>query len=246
VTLVTDALFLRATDYREADRIVTLFTRDAGKLSAVARGARGSRRRFAGSLEPYSVIRVELDEGRGELATLKRAELTRPFVHLLGELDRMDAASAALALLREAHAPRVPDPDLFVASVQYLTVVDHEGDPQRSLLLSFALRVLSRMGVAPRLAECGRSGDPVPADKAAYFDPMLGAVVSRRYGGGPFLLAASVRARLIAAQREDWLTEARAPWPEAELAEARNAVAAFLRAHVREELGGRLYPGAGL
>lgn len=240
MALVTDALLLRATDYRDADRVVTLFTRDAGKLSALARGARGSRRRFAGSLEPYSVIRVELDEARGELLTLKRAELQRPYVALLAELDRMEAAAGALALVREAHPPRVVDEELFVAAVQYLTVIDHEGDPQRSLLLAFAMRVLALMGVAPRLGVCGRSGEPVPPDKSAYFDPALGAVVSRRHGGGPFLLGAETRARLIAAQSSSWLD--RAPWDAAELANARAAVVAFLRAHAKEELGSRLFP----
>lgn len=240
--LVTDALLLRATDYRDADRIVTLFTREGGKLSAVARGARGSKRRFAGSLEPYAVIRVELEEGRGDLATLKRAELKLPFLRLIGELDRMDAAGAALALVREAHAPRVPDAALFAAAVQYLTVVDHEGDPQRSLLLAFALRVLALMGIAPRLAECGRSGDSVPEDKAAYFDPAMGAVVSRRFGGGPFLFSAETRARLIAAQRDDWLNGARAEWDDEALKAARMGMAGFLRAHLSEELGGRLFP----
>jgi DNA repair protein RecO (recombination protein O) len=240
VALVTDALLLRATDYRDADRIVTLFTRDAGKLSALARGARGSKRRFAGSLEPYSVIRVELEEGRGELLTLKRADLKLPFVQLLSELDRMDAAAGALALVREAHAPRVLDPELFVGAVQYLTVVDHEGDPQRSLLLAFALRVLALMGIAPRLAECGRSGSPVPADKSAYFDPALGAVVSRRHGGGPFLFSAETRARLMTAQTSEWLD--RAPWPPDELATARAAIAAFLSTHAKDDLGSRLYP----
>jgi DNA repair protein RecO (recombination protein O) len=240
VALVTDALLLRATDYRDADRIVTLFTRDAGKLSALARGARGSRRRFAGSLEPYGVIRVELEEARGELLTLKRAELKLPFVQLLSDLDRMDAGASALALVREAHGPRVVDASLFVAAVQYLTVVDHEGDPQRSLLLGFALRVLSLMGIAPRLAACGRSGEPVPTDKSAYFDPALGAVVSRKFGGGPFLLSADARARLITSQGEGWLD--RTPWDVAELGNARAAIAAFLREHARDELGSRLFP----
>lgn len=240
--MLTDALLLRATDYRDADRIVTLFTRDAGKLSAIARGARGSKRRFSGSLEPYAVIRVELDERRADLLGLKRAEMTRAFPNILSELARMDVAAGALALVREAHPPRVPDEALFVAAVQYLTIVDHEGDGERSVLLAFALRVLSLMGIAPRLQECGRSGVHVPAGRPAYFDPTLGAVVSRRFGGGPFLLSAELRARLVRAQGEAWLDGARDPWPEAELAVARGAVASFVRAHMADELASRLFP----
>jgi DNA repair protein RecO (recombination protein O) len=241
--VITDALLLRATDYRDADRIVTLFTREAGKLSAVARGARGSKRRFAGSLEPYAIIRVELEEKRGTLLNLKRADMTGAFPHILSELSRMDAAAGALALVREAHPERVPDEALFVSAVQYLTVVDHEGDPLRTLLLAFALRVLSLMGMAPRLEECGRSGVPVPKERPAYFDPTLGAVVSRRFGGGPFLLSASTRARLVRATGERWLDGAREPWNEVDLPLARAAIAAFIRAQLTDELASRLFPG---
>ncbi|MEY4514332.1 MAG: hypothetical protein RLZZ450_6454 [Pseudomonadota bacterium] len=240
--LTDDALLLRATDYRDADRIVTLFTRGSGKLSAIARGARGSKRRFAGALEPYAVIRVELDERRGELMTLKRAEMTRAFPNLLTQLERMDVAAAALALVREAHAPLVPDEALFVSALQYLAVVDHEGDPQRSLLLAFALRVLSLIGLAPRLEVCGRSGEPVPTGRAAYFDPVLGAVVSRRHGGGPFLLSADTRARLVSSQQPDWIQVARTPWDDTELALTRAAIASFVRSHMTAELSSRLFP----
>lgn len=238
--MITDALLLRATDYRDADRIVTLFTRDAGKLSAIARGARGSKRRFAGALEPYAVVRIELSPRKGELYGLKRADVVRAFPSILADLSRMEAAGAALALVREAHAPELVDPALFVAVVQYLTVVAEHGDAQRGLLLSFALRVLALMGIAPRLTECGRSGEPVPAQRPAYFDPTLGAVVSRRHGGGPYLLSARTRERMCVALSERWLEVA---WAPEELVEARAAVAAFVRAHVAEALGTRLFPG---
>jgi DNA repair protein RecO (recombination protein O) len=249
--VITDALLLRTTDYSDADRIVTLFTRQAGKLSAVARGARGSKRRFSGALEPYAVIRVELDKRRGDLYGLKRAEVDRSFPAILTDLSRMDAGGAALALVREAHAPEVADEALFVSAVQYLTVIDLEGDPQRGLLLCFAMRVLSLMGMAPRLAACGRSGEAVPPGRTAYFDPLLGAVVAKRFGGGPHLLTGDSRARLIVAQSERWVEVARAPWDPAQLAEARAAIAAFVRVHLSEALGSRLFvspssaPGAG-
>jgi DNA repair protein RecO len=239
--LTTDALLLRATDYRDTDRVVTLFTRDCGKLSAIARGARGSKRRFAGSLEPYSVIRVEVESGRGELLTLKRAEIVQTFPAILTGLSRMEAAGAALALVRESRAIEVVDPALFVSVLQYLTVVDHEGDPQRGLLLAFAVRVLALSGCAPRLSVCGRSSEAVPANKPAYFDPQIGAVVGRRFGGGPFLLSAGTRARLTSAQGEDWLRDARDDWNVEDLRQARGAIAAFVGLQLSPGLGSRLF-----
>lgn len=237
----TDALVLRATDYRDADRVITLFTQHLGKVSAIARGARASKRRFAGTLEPYAVIRVELEPGRADLMTLKRAELVRTFPGILRDLSRMDVAGAALNLLREAHPARVADQPMFVQAVQFLTLVDLEGDPERALLLGFALRVLALSGLAPRLDACGRSEDPVPEGRPAYFDPALGAVVSRRFGGGPFLLSAQARLRLMRAQSEDWLRVSREPWDAEELRVARAAIAAFIEKHVDPAVAHRLF-----
>jgi len=239
----TDALLLRAVDYRDADRIVTLFTRDLGKVGAIARSAKSSRRRFAGALEPYAVIRVELELGSTELARLLRAEVVSVFAGILGELGRMEAAAAALALLRDAHPLRAPDPALFLAAVQYLTLLDHEPDPARAGLLAFALRALALSGISPRLSACGRSGEPVPPGKPAYFDPALGTVVSRRLGGGPFLLSGSAREHMVAAQGDDWVRAARAGWDEGALNTVRGAVAAFVAHHLSHELASRLFPG---
>ena len=56
----TKALVLRRTPYREADLVVTLFTAELGQVSALARAARKSQRRFGGSLEPFHTLEVEL------------------------------------------------------------------------------------------------------------------------------------------------------------------------------------------
>jgi DNA repair protein RecO (recombination protein O) len=242
--VVSDALLLRAVDYRDTDRILTLFTAERGKLSAIARGAKNSRRRFAGALEPYTLIRVELEPGKGELFTLKRAEIVQIFPALLGDLGRMEAAAAALMLLRDAHAAHVPDVQAFVSALQYLTLLEHEPDPARAALLAFAMRVLALAGLAPRLETCGRSDEVVPAGKAAYFDPALGALVSKRFGGGPFLLSWPVRERLLLARSEHWLEAARMPWQDEVLSGARCALAAFIASHLSPDLAGRLFPGS--
>jgi recombinational DNA repair protein (RecF pathway) len=154
----------------------------------------------------------------------------------------MQVAAAALLLLREAHPPRVPDLPMFVAAVQYLTLVELTGDAGREGLLAFTLRALALSGLSPRFDVCGRSGEAVPAERAAYFDPALGAVVARRFGGGPFLLDASARSALMLAQGEEWARAARSTWQPAALKTARAAVAAFVSSHVPGDVGGRLFP----
>jgi DNA repair protein RecO (recombination protein O) len=238
----TDALLLRAVDYRDADRILTLFTRELGVVSALARGAKGSRRRFSGVLEPYALLRVELETGRGDLYTLKRAELAQVWSGVLGDFDRIQAGAAALRLVRELCGPRSADPELFLALLQYLTLLDHLGDPARSALLLFAVQLLSRVGLGLGLTRCGRSGELVPPGRPAYFDPEVGAVVAARLGGGPVLLPGELRERLVRAQEGAWLDEARLPFGEGELAAARAALSAFIARHAPSDVGACLFP----
>src|SRR5690606_1208088 len=112
-TLESDALVLRVVDFGESDRIVALLTRDAGRLSAVARGARKSRRRFAGALQTGTLVRIGYREGRGDLAFLERAEVLDPFEGTRQQLGRVALCSAVVELLRELCPEHLVEPGLF-------------------------------------------------------------------------------------------------------------------------------------
>ena len=71
----TPAIVIRARDYSESDRIVTLLTRDFGKLSGIAKGAKASRRRFERKLEPFSHVTLYFRRRpHGQLVFITRAE----------------------------------------------------------------------------------------------------------------------------------------------------------------------------
>ena len=119
------ALLLKRTDYREADLIVTLFTRDFGKVQALARSARNSRKRFAGALEPVHTLSVELEPPkRGDLFELRGAEVSVPRVHLPLHLDRLQAAGKLLGWLREALPERAPELDLWRLAIDLLDALN--------------------------------------------------------------------------------------------------------------------------
>jgi len=112
---VSRALVVKVVHYGEADVIVTLFTEELGKVAALARGARKSRRRFAAALEPMHTIKVTLDERPGaELFGLCDAGVVRPRAHLLGDLDRMNAAGQALRWVRAGSPSRTAEPEVWV------------------------------------------------------------------------------------------------------------------------------------
>src|SRR3990172_5979436 len=93
---------LRTIDYGEADRIVALLTRERGKVSVFARGARSSRRRFGGALEPFTLLRLEARERRGgDLLALDSVAVERGFGAIRTDLARIACASYACELSPE-------------------------------------------------------------------------------------------------------------------------------------------------
>jgi DNA repair protein RecO (recombination protein O) len=83
----TPAIVLRTRDYAEADRIVTLLTRDFGKLSGIAKGAKASRRRFERKLEPFTQAMLYFRRRpQGQLVFITRAERLD---HAPGEFDEL-------------------------------------------------------------------------------------------------------------------------------------------------------------
>src|SRR5271168_3679550 len=89
----TPAIVLRARDYSESDRIVTLLTREFGKLSGIAKGAKASRRRFERKLEPFSHVVLHFKRRpHGQLVFITRAEAADLAQHVLDD----DLAKIAL------------------------------------------------------------------------------------------------------------------------------------------------------
>ncbi len=232
MTEAAHAFLLRAIDYRDADRIVTLMTREHGRLGAIARGARRSRRRFAGTLEPCMKLRVELAFGRGELATLKESTVVRAFPKVLDRLDRIRAGGAALEFTRAIAPEREPEPDLFDSLEMFFEAIGESEDPGMQTL-AFSAHALAIIGLTPGLERCGVSGQPCPAGRPALFDPTRGTIVSRLHGGGSVRLEATTRQALITCFGPAW---AGVRWTESGRTAAAEALTAFVDAHLGRKL----------
>src|ERR671924_970118 len=73
----TEAIVLRSLRLGEADRILHLYTLERGRVGAIAKGVRKTKSRFGARLEPLSHVELLLHEGRGELHTVRGADLVR-------------------------------------------------------------------------------------------------------------------------------------------------------------------------
>lgn len=95
----TSAIILRRINYAEADRILTLLTKDFGKLSVLAKGVRREKSKLAGGIELFSESDISFIKGRGEVSTLVSSQLLRHFGNIHTELERMQIASEFLKRL---------------------------------------------------------------------------------------------------------------------------------------------------
>jgi DNA repair protein RecO (recombination protein O) len=216
------ALLLRSIDYRDSDRIVTLLTEDYGKLSALARGARKSQRRFGGALQPYVLMNAHFRLGRGELAHLEQVSVDRSFHEILRSLEAIGSAGAAMAVIRERVPDHEPEPAVFDAAVRFLEALN-ESAPAKEALLCLQIRVLTILGFAPTLDRCVHCGKVPAFGRAASFDATRGGIVCRACGGGRLILSAGALRRWVLIQSTNELPEQ--PWPERERQELDDALA---------------------
>jgi DNA repair protein RecO (recombination protein O) len=225
-----EALVLSTLDYGDADRLVTLLTRNRGKLTAFAAGARKSRRRFAGALEPGTLLRARLVERQGTTFRLDAVDVLRSFARIREELPRIARALYALELCRELLRDAEPAPELFTLAVDWLDLLE-AGEAGPTSVLSFELRALALAGLMPRFEACALCGGPPAPDPT--FDAVQGGAVCGRCA--PRAHGERVHPELLRGLAAIQAGE-RTPLPAVRRAEAREILARFIEAHLGRRL----------
>lgn len=150
-----EGVVLRRRNLGEADRLVTILTRDRGKLTVAARGARRPKSRLGGRLEPGVRVRALVAEGR-TLDLISQVEVLDARAALRRDLDRMGVVSVVLELADRALADRHPHPDAYRLLLQALDLVDRS--PAGPAWPWFAARLLVATGHRPTVTLCAVCG----------------------------------------------------------------------------------------
>lgn len=199
---VDNGLLLARVAYRESDLILTFFTEALGRVSALARGARNSRKRFGGVLEPMHTLRLHLDARPGELMLLREASLAVPRTRLLTRLDALETAGRALHWIRQAARQTTPEPSLYRGVNALLDHLNSDRPPEgreRLFLAEFGLLMLTSLGFGIEFRHCVRCGKECARERAALIDARRGGLVCRACGGASKRLEAARRGRLASA-----------------------------------------------
>lgn len=119
----TKALVLRRTNYGEADRIVNFITPE-GKISAIAKGVRKEKSKLAGGMELFSLIQINIHQGKNEMGVVTSAKMLKFYSALLKDYDRMQLAALILKKINSV-AENSNSADYFDLALQSLEALNN-------------------------------------------------------------------------------------------------------------------------
>ena len=150
---------LRSIRLGEADRVLHLYTRDHGRVGAVAKGVRRTRSRFGGRLEPFFRLALRLYQGRSELHTVTQVETVESYPRLRERGPSLTAAAAACESVLRLFDDGESSPAAYNLLCRELQLLD--ADPAAacpSNMLAFRLKLLMAAGFLPEIAACAHCG----------------------------------------------------------------------------------------
>jgi len=160
-----EGIVLRTHKLGEADRIVSVLTRQHGKVRAVAKGVRKTKSRFGARLEPPTHLQLLFYEGRGDLDIVTQAETIDHFRAIREDLDRLGRAIGMLEAADQLGLEGEPNTPLYQMLLGALRALAGHSGPL--VLPGFFLKVLALEGFRPMVdecVECGRTDDLVAVD----------------------------------------------------------------------------------
>ncbi len=170
-----DAIVLHRTQLGETDKILTLFTRDLGKLNAVAKGARRPTSKLSGATELFMYLRLLLGTGKN-LDIVSQCEILESFSALRNDLSPLVRATYLCELTDRLIEEREPNPEVFDLLLSALYLLQRARENPDVIVHAFEMRLLAERGYAPALDHCVKCGQ-APEARRLGFSPSLGGVL---------------------------------------------------------------------
>src|SRR6202046_140126 len=231
----SEAVVLRTYPLREADLLVTLFTRAEGKVRGVARSAKKSKRRFGGALEPMTYVRAFYDvREREELARLDACEVLESPLATEVSYARAVALAHVGELLDELLPDREANDAIFRLTISVLHPLTGSGIWMP--VTHFVLWLSRLVGFLPELTECIVCGRSLNGSRA-YFHALADGLMcpdDKRLASSEI----SSESRALAAQmfRAPVETFAGTPWSKSQAADLRKFLVQTLQRHIEKKL----------
>ncbi len=170
-----EAIVLKRTDYGEADRLLTLFTPDRGKMRALAKGARKPSSRKSGHVELFTHSALQLAKGKSH-DVVTQADTIDAFVPMRDNLERVGYAYYLAELVDRFSEEGTENRALYDLLLNTLSWLGEESNNPDLLARFFELRLLQYIGYRPQLFTCINCGKMIEPTEN-YFSAEAGGVL---------------------------------------------------------------------
>jgi DNA repair protein RecO (recombination protein O) len=170
-------LVLHRLNTGETDKILTLYTREHGKLSVIAKSARKAGSRLTGATELFTETRFLLASGKS-LEIVQQTEIQESFPGIRADLEKLARATYLCELLDRLtqESDALQSPELYDLLLSALYLLQRAETYPDAVVHAYELRLLAAIGYAPALENCVRCGEPLTARQVG-FSPALGGAL---------------------------------------------------------------------
>ena len=176
---VTDAIVLSRFELGEADRVLTLLTRDQGKIRAIAKGVRRPSSRLGGSLEPFSELRVALAHGR-TFEVVTQVSVGHAWLRMRDSLECTATAWYLAELAERSVEDRVGADALYGLLRRAYELLD-AGMAAGRVARWYEMHLADELGMRPQVDRCSECDRMLDASESFRWIPALGGVLCERH-----------------------------------------------------------------
>ena len=179
------ALVLDSHNYGESDKIIVFFCQNVGRISALARGAHRSKKRFVNKLEIFTFLQITYSKSSmGSLFMLDEAELVNSFITLRTNLKSYQVGSIIREYMLLTTRETGDDDQLFQLALWALHSLD-SGIDQKQVLALFMIKLFDVLGYRPDFSICQSCGT-IPAEgQEVLFNVQAGTITCKNCSTGP-------------------------------------------------------------
>lgn len=168
----TEAVVLRALNFRDTSKIVTFYTKRYGKMSAIAKGARNPKSKFGSLLQPLNYLQIVFyrRENR-QLQTVSSTEFVKYFKSLTNEVDRFSISMSLIEIINRVMHDEEENEIVFDLLVDSLSALDNGDSSPRNTFAHFGLNLAKGLGFAPNFTNCLVCKRPIDleSEKKVYY-----------------------------------------------------------------------------
>jgi len=221
-----EGIVIRRQNFSEADKILTIYTKDYGQITAIAKGARKITSRKVSSSELFVHAIYYLAKGR-DMDIVVESEILNPFTSLRDDLRKASLAFYLTELLGAFSKGGGADYSLYRLFLEVMSILSRAKRKHDLWIRAFEMKALNHAGFGPELYQCAHCSSPLSAEK--YFEVSRGGTVCRECLSSGLLIREPLLLFLRDLQRLNWNELSRLVFDEAELVDSERVIRYYLK-----------------